>query len=328
MTGSRPPRKTDKGSTGARVVLWVALAAVLFLGGLLAARSLLMSREPAFLPQPCAVPCEDLVDSGIPKDGLPTLDAPEVMTPEEVDTRNEEERGKYLVSSDLVVGVRAGGEARAYPIRILNWHEIVNDTLGNVPIAVTFSPLTYGVAVFERRIGGAEVELGFSGRLLDSGQVFYDRTDDPSLWSQLLGAAVSGPASERGATLSRLPFSLTTWGDWQGLEPATTVLRPDPKFHKQYPKNPYGSYYQRGRLRFPVDPVPPEDGPDAMARVLGWSDDGVWNAVVLGDESPAVEVPGLIIEGETFVVDGTPPAETACALWFAWHAAHPETVVR
>lgn len=318
----------SRAPTAGRVVLWVALGAFLFLGALLGVRSLLRDREPPFLPTPCAVPCEELVESGVPRDGMPTLDAPEVMTPDEVDRRNEEERGKYLVASDLVIGVRAGGEARAYPIRILNWHEIANDALGGVPIAVTFSPLSFGISVFDRRVEGETVEFGFSGRLLDSGQVLYDRTERPSLWSQLLGRAVAGPASERDATLARLPFSLTTWGRWREREPSTTVLRPDPKYHKQYPKNPYGSYYQRGLLRYPVDPMPPEDGPDPMARVLAWSDGDGWNAVVLDDASAAADVPGLRLDGATVTVEGTPPADMVYALWFAWHAAHPETALR
>ena len=200
-----------------------------------------------------------LVGSGQPKDGLPALITPEQMTADEVDTFNLENRGKYLIAEDVVIGVVVGAEARAYPFRVMNWHEIVNDVVGGMAIAVTYSPLTDSVVVFDRTIGGEVVEFGVSGLLLNSNTVLFDRRAEPaaeSLWSQLAARSVSGPAA--GQTLSLLPFEITSWGDWRDRHPGTTVPLPGEYRLKRYQRNPYGSYYQTRELRFPVEPLPDE----------------------------------------------------------------------
>ncbi len=212
------------------------------------------------------IPSDRIVPSGLPRDGIPTLDAPATMSVAEVDAFNQEHRGKYLVSSDRVIGITIGGEARAYPIRVMNWHEIVNDTIGGVPIAVTFSPLCDSVVVFDRRVDGEIIEFGVSGLLFNSNLLMHDRAG--SLWSQLQGRAIAGPAAVAGRRLMVLPASLTRWDHWIDRHPDTAVVRPDPLRFERYRRNPYGSYLATGKLRFPVDPLPPDDSRELMSPIL------------------------------------------------------------
>jgi hypothetical protein len=139
-------------------------------------------------------------------------------TPEGVD--------RPLLPEDApVVGVERDGTARAYPLRILNWHEVVNDRLGG-PLLVTYCPLCGSSVVAERTVGGDPTVFGVSGKLWRNDLVMYDRATG-SLWSQLLAAAIQGP--QTGDRLSLLPSTLTSWGEWQDRHPGTEVLLPPPR---------------------------------------------------------------------------------------------------
>lgn len=253
-----------------------------------------------------AVPRAGLAASGLPKDGLPTLDRPPVMPGAEV-AATYRARKKYLVADDEVIGVVVNGEARAYPLRVLNWHEIVNDVLGGKPIAVTYSPLSDGTAVFDRVMDGKTVEFGVSGLLYDSNLVMYDR-GGASLWNQLRAEAIAGPAV--GTQLRILPCARTRWGPWLATHPKTTVLRPDPNYFERYRRDPYGNYVVTGKPRFPADPMPPPGIPP-MTRVMAWrpSPSDAWQVVRAG-ENP--DLPGR---------------ERIYAFWFAWYATHEGRVI-
>ncbi len=206
----------------------------------------------------CLVPQALLVASGMPKDGLRALVDPPVWSLVRADEANAT-RAKFLVPSDKVIGVRMDGEARAYPLRLLVWHEVVNDTLGGVPIAVTYNALCDSAVVFRREVSGRTLTFGVSGLLYDSNLVMYDRERDrgtESLWSQLLFKAIAGPAAAAGATLTVLPITVETWEDWRRENPETTVLAPDPRMAQQYSRDPFTSYFGSDRLRFPVQPLP------------------------------------------------------------------------
>ena len=212
-----------------------------------------------------------LVAGNMVKDAIRPLTSPATLTPDEVLARNEAQRGKYLVPSDWGLGLSLNGANRAYPQRVRNRHEIVNDTLGGVPLAVTFNPLSFTAAAFRREFGGEETTFGVSGLLYNSTLVMYDRRPDgagESLWLPLTGRAVAGPSA--GTELQLLPASLATWANWVGRHPDTTVIEGLADFRKHYGMEPYGSYYQRGRLRFPVSPPLPEGSPDAMTRMLAY----------------------------------------------------------
>lgn len=255
------------------------------------------------------IPRSGLAASNLAKDGLPTLDLPPAMPGRDVATAFHGKR-KYLVEADPVIGVVLGGQARAYPLRLLNWHEIVNDVLGGRQIAVTYNPLSDGTAVFDRAAGGETLRFGVSGLLYDSNLLLYDRRPGgrgESLWSQLRAEAVAGPAAARGESLPILPCLRTTWGAWLRRHPETTVLRPATALLDRYRRDPYGNYAITGKVRFPADPMPPRDGTGPMTRVRAWR--------ASPGEPWQVE---RVAENE----DGEPAGETLYAFWFAWYATH------
>jgi hypothetical protein len=188
----------------------------------------------------------EILRGGPPKDGIPALTNPKTVIPE---------RAPYLNAKDMVVGVRINGEARAYPLRILDWHENVNDVLGGKPIAVTYCPLCWSAMVFDRKIGGTVREFGISGLLWNSSVLLYDRQAQPvneSLWSQVPMKAVTGPAAEKGLRLKLLSSELTTWQQWVSNNPNTTVLSDQTGYGRNYQQTPYTRYYQNDKLMFPV----------------------------------------------------------------------------
>jgi hypothetical protein len=295
--------------------------------------------------EPCLVEPDRLIQA-MARDGLEALDMPATLTPDEVSFRNENERGKLLVSADRVVGVVVGGEARAYPLRLLRWHEAVNDRLAGRPVAVTYSPLSGAVAVWDRTIEGRVLDLAVSGRIYNSNTLLYDRRTDgqPSgLWHQLTGESITGP--DAGRRLTPLPASLATWAEWQQRYPATTVMAPDPDSKRLYKRDPYHSYRGSDVLRFPVSPLPPEGAlgaKDLMAIVTAGGSDhafalldlaesvgasrGTW-AAPLGDQVYMIsfdhEAGTLTVEPRDESV-ADPPVRFA--YWFQWYSLHPETV--
>lgn len=234
-------------------------------------------------------PRSTLTDAGVGLDGIRTLDAPEHLSVAEVLAWSEARRGKLLVSSDRVLGVEVLGEARAYPLRILNWHEIVNDRLGGRPISVWFHPLSFAAAAYERPSAPGDdrpAAFGVSGVLASSIAAPYLRseTTDPGsgpLWHPLTGAPIEETDPGSAARLTPVPCSLTTWGAWSAEHPDTTVLAPDPRYLKLYPRDPYGPYYASRRTRFPV--------PETSATPLDpWT---VYARIEPADGGPPVTLP-------------------------------------
>ena len=247
------------------------------------------------------VPRENLVAADVSKDEIPALVNPKNVQGADVLEINKErkrrEHMKFLVSTDRVIGVSIGGESRAYPLRILAWHEVANDTLGGALITVTYSPLCDSAAVFRRDVEGETLEFGVSGLLYNSNLVMYDRRAAPasasasressndtawdggaaasaksidtaeSLWSQLGARAIAGPAASMRAPLSPLPCAVMQWGDWLKEHPDTTVITGDPNSKEKYNSSPYAVYFAKGEPRFPYSPAPPEGIP-LMERVL------------------------------------------------------------
>jgi len=198
-----------------------------------------------------------VVASGLVKDGQQAMVDPDFHTAEKIDEANQNEFKRAVVGSDMVIGVAINGEARAYPIRILNWHEIVNDTLGGVPIAVTFNPISRAAVVFDRRAGGGQaLTFGYSGLLYNHNLLMYDRQGDPnseSLWSQLGFEAIAGP--RKGTRLEVLPMRLVKWEQWRTLHPQSKLLAGDRRYTKRYKRSPYEDAFRSGRPRFPVEEV-------------------------------------------------------------------------
>lgn len=295
--------------------------------------------------EPCLVDREDLIQA-MARDGLKALNNPSTMTPEEISSHNENERGKLLVSTDRVIGVVFGGVARAYPLRLLRWHEAVNDVVGGRAVAVTYSPLSGGMAVWDRMVDGRETEFAISGRILNSNTLLYDRRDDrqaSSLWHQLTGEAIAGPAS--GRRLEPLPAALQTWAEWTRAHPDTTVMAPDQSSKSLYKRDPYHSYRGSDILRFPVDPLPPEGAlgyKDVVAIVTTGDHDYVF---ALFDLAEAVGKPqgrwAALLDNEVYLTsfdfetgtfsieprdEGVVNPGVRFAYWFEWWSLDPGVV--
>ncbi len=195
------------------------------------------------------------------------LDEPSSFTPQEAEEywKSARMRGKFLVPSDRVAVVTVNGETRGYPLRVLVFHEVINDVLGGIPIAVVHHPVSDLVAVFEREFEGDTLRFGPSGLLLDSHLLVYDRPpqsdlnrlNECSLWSPLLGIALSGPRVS--TPLKVLPLEVTTWGDFRTRFPEANLPKPPVAYLKQYRKDPYTAYVGTGSPRFRADPLPDPD---------------------------------------------------------------------
>ncbi len=285
-----------------------------------------------------------LVASGQPRDIFLPLDDPPTVDGRDVYTLNQSQRRKPVVNDDRVLGVVIGGEARAYPLRILNAHEVVNDTLAGVPIAVTYSGLCDSALAFRRTIDGRVLRFGVSGLLLDSNLVMYDLdAEKPSLWSQLGMRAIAGPLAG-----TKLPLvdgvSIATWASWLAAHPHTTLALGDPQSKRRYDAISYSRYFMEKSTRFPVASLP-DDASLARQRLHLKSP---MVAVQLGDRWEVISIEGLVEalgrdgRGEIRIA-GTPlrakvtadpagamiedslgfPMPTVPCLWFAWHAFHP-----
>lgn len=222
------------------------------------------------------IPLEKIKSGGPPKDGIPSIDEPVFVAAADAD---------FLSDSDTVIGLNLNGDARAYPLLILVWHEIVNDEVGGIPVAVTYCPLCYTSQVFERVIQGEAVEFGTTGKLYQSNLLMYDRLTD-TYWSQVLGTAVKGPLS--GDRLERVPFDIVSWGDWKVLHPETVVLSTDTGHIRSYGVDPYGTYYTDPRIIFPVDN--PDDRMHPKEIVIGLGLGGVHKAYRQADIESAVAI--------------------------------------
>jgi len=266
------------------------------------------------------LPRSSLIASGNPKDGIQSIPVSlvETITPEAVKLIAANEHIRFLVPNDEVIGLVINGEARAYPLRIMVLHELVNDILGGkdgIPIAITYSPLSDSVVVFDRRIDGDDKpapEFGNSGLLIDSTSVFFDRQSDnklESLWPQLALAAVSGPKA--GQKLTLIPYTLTTWESWTKLHPNTRVFQGKRTLKEEYGAEPYSTYRSNDVLRFPVDPLWKHPGIPKKTRITATSTDNgkTWQAAFFNLAPPP-----------------TPATEQISTSIFAWYAVHqPDT---
>jgi hypothetical protein len=203
-----------------------------------------------------SVPFDEIRSGGVGRDGIPSIDAPEFIS--------NTEAQEWLADNEPVIALELDGDARAYPLQILTWHEIVNDTVGNVPVAVTFCPLCNSAIVFDRRVAGEVYEFGVSGLLRNSDLVMYDRTSE-SLWQQFTGEAIIGDLT--GTQLTFLPSSLISFADFQAAYPEGQVLSQDTGFNRRYGVNPYTNYDANGGTPFLFDGEIDERLP-AMERVV------------------------------------------------------------
>ena len=274
------------------------------------------------------LPREEILHGGPPRDGIPALSDPKLIAAVDAE---------YLEPTDRVVGVTLKDQSRAYPIAILNWHEIVNDNIAGQRVAITYCPLCGTAVAFDARIDGSATEFGVSGLLYNNDVLLYDRNTE-SLWSQILSEAISGELI--GKKLSPLPISHTTWRDWHKKNPETLVLSEETGHFRNYGRDPYAGYEQSRRTFFAVNAKAP-DTYHPKEIVLGLGVEGVYKAypfIELDKQGKAHfsdSVNGVQFnfdwdsENRSITVKNAKgqPVAGIQGFWFAWFAFHPDTEV-
>ena len=197
----------------------------------------------------------EIVSGGPPKDGIPAIDDPAFVSVADKPT---------LEPREPVITLEIAGEVpRAYPIRYLTWHEIVNDEVGGIPVAVTFCPLCNSGITFDRRVAQGTLSFGVSGKLRNSDMIMYDRETE-SWWQQAIGEAIVGDLT--GTELVSLPSWMESWETFATRNPDGLVMA-EPAFNRDYGTNPYVRYDSSNRPFLYSGEMPPHDIP-ALARVV------------------------------------------------------------
>ncbi len=209
----------------------------------------------------------EVMSGGIGRDVIPPVDQPKFKPAAEITDVQE---------TEPVVGFDLNGDARAYPLRMMTWHEIVNDEVGGVPVAVTYCPLCNSAIVFERTVDGKVLSFGTTGKLRNSDLVMYDRQTE-SWWQQFIGTGIVGIMT--GTKLKSLPARLESFANFKKRFPDGKVLVPNNPGLRAYGKNPYAGY-DSARAPFLYRGDMPE-GIEPMARVVSYADDGEPRAVSL-----------------------------------------------
>ena len=208
----------------------------------------------------------DLLSGGPPRDGIPPIDQPKFI--------ENQLAAQWLKPNDPVIALEINGDARAYPLQILTWHEIVNDVVGEISVTITFCPLCNSAIVFKRNHQGITYDFGTSGLLRNSDLVMYDRQTE-SLWQQFTGEAIVGVMT--GEQLMMIPSGLIGFEQFQAAYPAGKILSKETGYSREYGRNPYPGYDDIRNnpflFRDPVDERLP-----AMARVVTVSDGKYHNA--------------------------------------------------
>lgn len=269
------------------------------------------------------VPFDSLMQACPARDCIPSIDQPAFLPADEVE---------YLLDDDLVMTLTHNGITRAYPTRILDHHEIVNDMFNAEPVAITYCPLCGSGLAFDRRQGSQVLDFGVSALLHNSDLVMYDRQTE-SLWQQITGESFAGKS--RGSRLKTLPMSMITWGDWRKQYPDGEVLTVDGVMTDRYLKDAYGDYAESEKLYMPVSATDARLHPK---RVI--------YGMEIGGDSIAIDAEWLLeegrfankYEGKKLVVNVAENGEIDASLdnqqitihrmyWFAWYSFHPRTAL-
>ena len=244
---------------------------------------------------PAIVDPSALLSGGPPPDGIPSIDEPRFVVAADAD---------FLEDSEPVLALTVGDETRAYPVQVLIWHEIVNDTLDGIPVSVTYCPLCNSAIAYDRRLDDRVLEFGTSGQLYNSALIMYDRQTE-SLWSHFTGEAVIGHLT--GSVLDTFAMSTVAWSDFRDANPEALVLSRETGFDRRYGVNPYPGYDDVGSAPFLFDGAV-DERLAAKERVVGVDYDGAAVAVHLDRllDEPVLE----IADGELVVwhLDGASSA--------------------
>ena len=196
----------------------------------------------------------EVMNGGPPRDGIPPIDDPKFVSVA---------KGSHLTDREPVIGLTIDGDARAYPLQVMTWHEIVNDNVGGIPVAVTYCPLCNAAIVFDARVDGKALTFGTTGKLRKSDLIMYDRSTD-SWWQQFVGTGIAGEYN--GKKLKMLPARLESWKAFKTRHPEGKVLVPNNPGMRNYGKNPYVGYDVSARPFLYSGSMP--EGISPMARVV------------------------------------------------------------
>ncbi len=265
------------------------------------------------------IPLNEIRHGGPPKDGIPAIDEPEFISADAAD---------FLQKTDRIVGTVTKEGAKAYPIRILNWHEIVND--GDT--VISYCPLCGTAMAFK----SAPADFGVSGLLYNSDMLLYDRKTE-SLWSQILGKAISG--ERKGELLETIPVENTSWENWLNLHPNTQVLSENTGYRRNYSASPYAGYESSKSLYFPVSGQNQRYHP--KEKVIGLNINGTFKAYpfseldksknnIVRDKLDGKEIE-IIFNAQhrsgTVRLKSGEVLPSLISYWFAWYAFHPDTLI-
>ncbi len=300
---------------------------VLLLTTLLPAHLLLAGGFNGFELKNASINRNEVYQGGPPKDGIPALTHPRFV---------KASKATFLQNTDRVIGVVINGISKAYPIKILNWHEIVNDKLDNQSIVISYCPLCGTGMVFDSEVAGEKRHFGVSGLLYNSDVLLYDKETE-SLWSQIMQQAVAGKLV--GEKLRLLVSSHTNWKRWRERYPDTLVLSQATGYRRDYQRNPYASYAFREQLYFPVSAT--DNRLTTKSWVIGLSVNGRHKAYPFDNlrqfnGEPVHDQLG----GQDVTIYFDPDSHTASvkdadnieipivtAYWFAWYAFYPDTAL-
>ncbi len=269
-----------------------------------------------------------ILAGGPPKDGIPAIDNPVFISPRDA---------TYLKHTDRILGIELNGISKAYPIAILNWHEIINDKIDNSSFSITYCPLCGTGVAFSSRVKDRILNFGVSGLLYNSDVLLYDRQTE-SLWSQIKSQAISG--NLQGEKLNRLPITHTSWSKWLATHPQTKVMSDQTGFSRDYTRDPYAGYEQSRATYFQVSNKAP-DNYHPKERVLGLQVNDLFKAYPFSEIDKAnTALLSDNFAGQTFnihwdnknqqasITDSSGKEMMAIeGFWFAWFAFHPETEV-
>lgn len=245
------------------------------------------------------IPPDQIRSGGPPPDGIPAIDEPVLAPTGEVD---------FLAASEAVLALEINGDARAYPLQIMTWHELVNDTVGGVPVTISYCPLCNSSVAYDRNAAGRVLDFGTSGMLYQSSMVMYDRQTQ-SLWTHFDGLAVIGELI--GTQLDFWPMAIVSWASWRDAHPDGMVLTTETGYHRNYGRNPYVGYETSERLLTPAfQSTEIDERLPAKERVVGVRSAGEAVAVRHAHltESGVVEVE---LAGVPLVVWNLPGASSA-----------------
>lgn len=270
------------------------------------------------------VDAAQIVEGGPGKDGIRSVDAPGFA---------ELPEATWVGRDTEVLGLRVGDESRAYPVRMLEYHQLVNDTFGDLPVLISYDPLSGSPFAYSRRVDGKTLRFGVSGLLYNHNFLMFDRETN-SLWSQFLGRAIAGPLA--GKRLERLPLRQETAGSWVARVGETRVLKhPDPE-RIHYVISPYSTYWVQDRLIFPVAARDERFHPKELVLgvVVGKTARAYLGSILTREggevderiEGKRVQI-RYVTETGTFDWEVDSGVEVSEAYWLAWKAFHPDTEI-